>query len=106
MERTLQTLTERLDRQDDKLDHQNEKLDQIMQAVTRQAAVCETTRTRVAAVCDTVYGNGHDGLTSRVKTLETVRSSLRYGLTTMVALVSVMVAVTGVVWAVISAFTK
>jgi len=95
----LQAINARLDRED-------EKLDQIMQAVTRQVAICEPTRTRVAALCDTVYGNGQDGLKGRVSTLETVRSSLRYGLTTMVALVSVMVAVTGVVWAVISAFTK
>ena len=80
-----QTIHDRLDRQDEKL---NEKLDQIIQAVTRQVAVCEPTRTRVAAVCDTVYGNGQDGLKGRVKTLETVREIGSKGFWALVALAS------------------
>ena len=75
----------------DRLDRQDEKLDQIVQAVTRQVAVCEPTRTRVAAVCDTVYGNGRDGLTNRVKTLETVREIGGKGFWALVALVSAVV---------------
>ena len=76
----------------DRLDRQDEKLDQIVQAVTRQVAVCEPTRTRVAAVCDTVYGNGQDGLKSRVKTLETVREIKGKGFWALVALVSTIIA--------------
>jgi len=75
----------------DRLDKQDEKLDKIMQAVTRQVAVCEPTRTRMAAVCDTVYGNGQNGLKNRVTALETVREIRGKGFWALVALVSSIV---------------
>jgi len=95
----LQAINDRLDRQDKKLDREDEKLDRqdvkldkIMQGVTRQVAVCEPTRTRVAAVCDTVYGNGRDGLKGRVTRLETVREIGGKGFWALVALVSTILA--------------
>jgi len=64
---------DRLDRQGDKLDKQDEKLDRIVEAVTRQVAICEPSRDRLEKVCRVVYGNNGDGLKGKVKGLETVR---------------------------------
>lgn len=56
-----------------RLDRVEDKLDQIVEAVTRQGAVGDAARERLDAVCQTLYGNGHDGLLTRVDRLETMR---------------------------------
>ena len=88
----LQPIAERLDHQDEKLDRHGEKLDQIMQAVTRQVAICEPTRERLNEVCDTIYGNGKDGLEGKVRVLETVREIGGKGFWALVGLVSTIIA--------------
>jgi hypothetical protein len=75
----------------DRLDRQNEKLDRIVEAVTMQVAICGPTRARLDAVCESVYGNGQDGLVRKVERLETVREIGSKGFWAMVSLVSAVV---------------
>ena len=75
----------------ERLDRQDEKLDKIVEAVTRQVAVCGPTRARLDAVCDTVYGDGQNGLIRKVERLETVREIGSKGFWAMVSLVSAVV---------------
>jgi hypothetical protein len=56
-----------------RLDRLEDKLDQIATAVTRQVAVCGLSRGKFESLCETVYGNGREGLVTRVARLETVR---------------------------------
>ena len=49
------------------------KLDAIGAHVTQQTTICGPSRQRLDAVCTTIYGNGHEGLVTRVSRLETVR---------------------------------
>jgi hypothetical protein len=58
---------------DRRLQRLEQKVDVIVEAVTRQVTICAPTRARLDTMCKTVYGNGRDGLTSRVARLETVR---------------------------------
>jgi hypothetical protein len=56
-----------------RLDRLDGKLDQIMEAVTQQVTICGPSRAKLDAVCNTVYGNGRDGLVTRIDRLETIR---------------------------------
>ncbi len=56
-----------------RLDRLDRKLDQIVEAVTKQVTICGPSRERLDAVYATVYGNGRDGLMTRIVRLETVR---------------------------------
>ena len=58
---------------DRRLQRLEQKTDVIVEAVTRQVTLCAPTRARLDAMTKTVYGNGRDGLTSRVARLETIR---------------------------------
>jgi len=80
-----QAIHDRLDRQGDKLDKQDEKLDTIVEAVTKQVAICEPSRDRLEKVCETVYGNNGDGLKGKVKGLETAREIRGKGFWLLVA---------------------
>jgi len=80
----VRALAERLDRQD-------EKLDRIVEAVTRQVAICGPTRARLDAVCQTVYGDGQDGLIRKIERLETVREIGSKGFWALVSLVAAVV---------------
>ena len=75
----------------DRLDRQDEKLDRIVEAVTRQVAICGPTRARLAGVCESVYGNGQNGLIRKVERLETVRAMRSKGFWAVVSLVSAIV---------------
>ena len=55
-----------------RLDRLDQKLDKIVEAVTTQVAICSPTRAKLAALCETVYGNGQVGLLRKVERLETV----------------------------------
>ena len=72
-------------------DRQDEKLDRIVEAVTRQVVVCGPTRARLDAVCETVYGDGQNGLIRKVQRLETVREIGSKGFWALVSLVSAIV---------------
>lgn len=56
-----------------RLQRLEEKIDVIVDAVTRQVAICAPSRARLDGICKTIYGNGHDGLTIRIARLETAR---------------------------------
>jgi len=56
-----------------RLDRLEEKLDSILTVVAEQMAVCGPTRQRLDVRFETGYGNGRDGLLTRVDRLETVR---------------------------------
>lgn len=56
-----------------RLDRIEKKLDEVAVTLTRQVAVCRPARAQLDAVCQSVYGNGRDGLACRVARLETVR---------------------------------
>ena len=58
---------------DRRLQRLEEKLDVIMDAVTREAAMSVTARARLDGMYKTVYGNGTEGLISRVAHLEASR---------------------------------
>jgi len=58
---------------DRRLQRLETKVDLIVETVTRQAAICAPSRTRLEGVCKTIYGNGHDGLASRLAHLEAIR---------------------------------
>lgn len=62
----LQAIYQRLDRHE-------QKLEQIMESVVAHTAVCEPMQSRLEAVSLSIYGNGRDGLTTRVDRLETTR---------------------------------
>ncbi len=80
----IRSLHERLDRLDD-------KLDRIAETVTRQAAICGTTRARLAALDATVCGDGQEGLLRKVERLETVHRIGSRGFWALVSLVSAVV---------------
>lgn len=80
----IQSLHERLDRLDD-------KLDRIAEAITRQVAICGPSRARLEALGRTVFGDGQDGLVSKVERLETVREIGTRGFWALVSLVSAVV---------------
>jgi len=75
----------------ERLDRQDEKLDRIVEAVTRQVAICGPARDRLDAVCQSVYGDGQDGLIRKVERLQTVREIGSKGFWALVALVSSIV---------------
>ena len=75
----------------ERLDRQDEKLDKIVEAVTRQVAICGPARARLDAVCQTVYGDGQDGLIRKIERLETVREIGSKGFWALVSLVSAVV---------------
>ena len=75
----------------DRLDRQEEKLDKVLDAVTRQVAICGPTRARLDAVCDTVYGDGSEGLVRKVERLETVREIGSKGFWALVSLVAAII---------------
>jgi hypothetical protein len=75
----------------ERLDRQDEKLDRIVEAVTRQVAICGSARVRLDAVCQTVYGDGQDGLIRKIERLETVHEIGSKGLWALVSLVSAIV---------------
>ena len=75
----------------ERLDRQDEKLDRIVEAVTRQVAICGPTRARLDAVCLTVYGDGQDGLIRKIERLETVREIGSKGFWALVSLVAAVV---------------
>jgi hypothetical protein len=56
-----------------RLDRLDSKLDQIMEAVTQQVTICGPARARLDTVCSTVYGNGREGLVTRIDRVETIR---------------------------------
>lgn len=62
----LQMMSQRLDRLE-------QKLDEIFTLVTRQQAVCSPEHSKFEGVCMVLYGNGRDGLITRVARLETTR---------------------------------
>jgi len=75
----------------DRLDRQDEKLDRIVDAVTRQVAICGPTRARLDAVCETVYGDGQEGLIRKIERLETVREIGSKGFWALVSLVAAVI---------------
>jgi len=75
----------------ERLDRQDEKLDKIVEAVTRQVAICGPARARLDAVCQTVCGDGQNGLIRKVERLETVREIGSKGFWALVSLVSAIV---------------
>jgi hypothetical protein len=56
-----------------KLDRHEQKLEQMMESVVAHTAACEPMQSRLEAVCLSVYGNGRDGLMTRVDRLELTR---------------------------------
>lgn len=56
-----------------KLDRHEQKLEQIIESLASHKALCEPIRARLEGVCLSVYGNGRDGLMTRVDRLETSR---------------------------------
>lgn len=74
-----------------RLDKQDEKLDRIVEAVTAQVAICPQARAKLGAVCETIYGNGQEGLIRKVERLETVRRIGSKGFWALVAFVSAVV---------------
>jgi len=58
---------------DRRLQRLEEKLDVIMDATTRQAAICTSSRTKLDDMYKIVYGNGHEGLTTRLARIEATR---------------------------------
>ena len=75
----------------ERLDRQDEKLDKIVEAVTRQVAICGPARARLDAVCETVYGDGQDGLIRKIERLETAHEIGSKGFWALVSLVSAVV---------------
>jgi hypothetical protein len=98
----IHAIQDRLDSQErrlgERLDRQDEKLDRIVEAVTRQVAICGPARVRLDAVCETVYGDGQNGLIRKIERLETVREIGSKGFWALVSLVSAIVS--GVILAV------
>jgi hypothetical protein len=56
-----------------RLDRLEAKLDQIVEALTQQVTICGPSRAKLESLCNTVYGNGRDGLITRIDRVETVR---------------------------------
>jgi hypothetical protein len=56
-----------------RLDRLDAKLDQIVTALTSQVAICGPEREKLDTICHAVYGNGRDGLVTRLARLETAR---------------------------------
>lgn len=75
----------------ERLDRQDEKLDRIVEAVTRQVAICGPTRARLDGVCATVYGNGQDGMIRELEQLKTVRAIGSKGFWALVSLMSAVI---------------
>jgi len=86
-----QGISARLDRQDQKLDRQDQKLDRIVEAMTRQEAICGQARGRLDRVCQTVDGNGKDGLVREIERLKTAREIGSKGFWALVSVVSAIV---------------
>jgi tetrahydromethanopterin S-methyltransferase subunit G len=76
----VQAIHQRLDRLDD-------KLNDLFGTLAQQVAVCSPSRARLEAVSQTLYGNGREGLVTRVDRLETMR---RFGGQVMAALVGLL----------------
>jgi len=91
----IHAIQERLDSQEkrlgERLDRQDEKLDRIVEAVTRQVAICGPTRVRLDALCETVYGDGQEGLIRKIERLETVHKIGSKGFWALVSLVAAVV---------------
>ena len=51
----------------------NEKLERIMESLDSHASACELVQSRLEAISLSIYGNGRDGLITRVDRLETTR---------------------------------
>ena len=62
----MQSIHQRLDRVED-------KLNQIGEAVTRQVTLCGPARAKLDGLTQTLYGNGREGLLTRVDRLEMMR---------------------------------
>ncbi len=56
-----------------RLDRLESKLDDLLAPLSSQVALCEPCRQRLDTVFETIYGNGRDGLVTRVDRLELVR---------------------------------
>ncbi len=56
-----------------RLDRHGEKLEQIIEALAAHTAVCEPMQSRLDALGESLYGNGHAGLITRVDRLENGR---------------------------------
>ena len=65
--------TDELQMMSQRLDRLEQKLDEIFRLVTRQQAYCGPERSKFDGVCTVLYGNGRDGLITRVARLETTR---------------------------------
>lgn len=77
-----------------------ELLQQIAGDVAETKNAVATIKADVSSLKKTVEGNGREPLDVRVARLETVRATVRYGVTTCIALLGVMATVAGVVWAI------
>ena len=85
----------------------HEKLEEIVEAVGAvkgaigtQTAVCRLNVDKLNHVCGVVMGNGRDGLVREVERLSTVRSTVKFAITSVVAIVGALTALAGVAWAV------
>jgi len=56
-----------------RLDRLESKLDDLLAPLSGQIALCEPCRERLDSVFETVYGNGRDGLVTRIDRLEMMR---------------------------------
>ena len=65
--------TDQVQMMSQRLDRLEQKLDEIFTLVTRQQAFCGPERSKFDGVCMVLYGNGRDGLITRVDRLETTR---------------------------------
>ena len=80
----LQSLHQRLDRLED-------KLNQIAETTTRQVTLCGPARAKLDALTQVLFGNGREGLITRVDRLETMR---RVGAQVVAAVIGLLSGVT------------
>jgi len=73
-----------------RLDRIERKLDELLVASARQAAICQPARRQLAQVERAVYGNGRDGLLTRVARLETVRRLANHAVAAAIGLGSAL----------------
>ena len=62
----VQSIHQRLDRLDD-------RLNELFGTLAQQVAVCGPSRAKLEAMSQTLYGNGREGLVTRIDRLETMR---------------------------------
>lgn len=77
-----------------------EKQDRLLELVTANNATHQGCMARQTEHHVTLYGNGNDGLKTRVERLETVSKVKRVIVTSAVAIVSALAAVGGTIWTV------